>query len=68
VDLEGDDIIITANHEEKREHESVTRHFTRRIRVPEHIQVGSINFKNSNNKNCNSDKNIKIDILSVKNF
>lgn len=50
MDLEGDDIIITANHEEKREHESVTRHFTRRIRVPEHIQVSSINFKNSNNK------------------
>uniref|UniRef100_A0A914E7B0 SHSP domain-containing protein n=1 Tax=Acrobeloides nanus TaxID=290746 RepID=A0A914E7B0_9BILA len=42
VDLEGNDIIITANHEEKREHESVTRHFTRRIRVPEHIQKDSI--------------------------
>uniref|UniRef100_A0A914CIS3 SHSP domain-containing protein n=1 Tax=Acrobeloides nanus TaxID=290746 RepID=A0A914CIS3_9BILA len=42
VDLEGDEIIITANHEEKHEHESVMRHFARRLRIPEHIQKESL--------------------------
>lgn len=42
VNLEGDEVLIAAKHDERREGEAVHREFTRRVRIPQGIQKETI--------------------------
>ena len=58
VDLEGEDIVIQAEHKEEHENESVQRSFCRRLTIPKNVQKDSIK--------CDLDENGRLVIFAPK--
>uniref|UniRef100_A0A914QF55 SHSP domain-containing protein n=1 Tax=Panagrolaimus davidi TaxID=227884 RepID=A0A914QF55_9BILA len=58
VDLEGEDIVIQAEHKEENDHESVQRSFCRRLTIPKDVKKESIK--------CDLDENGRLVIFAPK--
>lgn len=58
VDLEGEDVVIKAEHKEEHENESVQRSFLRRLTIPKDVQKEAIK--------CDLDENGRLVIFAPK--